>query len=164
MVLAYQPGGPGSNPARIIYFCHAFIHFFLCYELCSSERKRKTDKRDDRVLFRSVKKNRRQTLTDLTVAFNDTLENNRVFSRTVRRRLTEEGYHRCKVTKTITILRKNRNERLTWCRTKLKWTVNENWCKVFFSDETKIVLGKDRKLYVWRKPHEKYRPECLSIF
>ena len=35
MVLAYQSGGPGSNPARIIYFCHAFIHFFLCYGLCS---------------------------------------------------------------------------------------------------------------------------------
>ena len=31
MVLVYQPGGPGSSPARIIYFCHAFIHFFLCY-------------------------------------------------------------------------------------------------------------------------------------
>ena len=35
MVLAYKPGGPGSNPARIIYFCHAFINFFLCYGLCS---------------------------------------------------------------------------------------------------------------------------------
>ena len=30
MVLAYQPGGPGSNPARILYFCHAlFISFFI---------------------------------------------------------------------------------------------------------------------------------------
>ena len=29
MVLAYQPGGPGSNPARIIYFCHAFVHYFV---------------------------------------------------------------------------------------------------------------------------------------
>ena len=37
MVLAYQPSGPGSNPARIIYFCHAFIHFFLRYGLCSKE-------------------------------------------------------------------------------------------------------------------------------
>ena len=35
MVLAFQPGGPGSNPVRTLYFCHAFIHFFLCYELCS---------------------------------------------------------------------------------------------------------------------------------
>ena len=29
MVLAYKPGGPGSNPARIICFCHACIHFFF---------------------------------------------------------------------------------------------------------------------------------------
>ena len=35
MVLAYQLGGPDSNTTRIIYFCHAFIHFFLCYGLCS---------------------------------------------------------------------------------------------------------------------------------
>ena len=103
-------------------------------------------------------------MTDLTVAFNDTLDNNRVSSRTVRSRLTEEGYHRCKVTKTTTISRKNRNERLAWCRTKLKWTVNENWCKVIFSHETKIVLGKDRKVYVWRKPDEKYRPECVGQY
>ena len=41
MILAYQPGGPGSNPARIIYFCHAFIHFFLCYGLCSYEKETK---------------------------------------------------------------------------------------------------------------------------
>ena len=33
MELAFQPGGPCSNPVRILYFCHAFIHVFLCYEL-----------------------------------------------------------------------------------------------------------------------------------
>ena len=33
MVLAYQPGGPGSNPVWTLYFCYVFIHFFLCYEL-----------------------------------------------------------------------------------------------------------------------------------
>ena len=26
---------PGSNPVRILYFCHAFIHLFLCYGICS---------------------------------------------------------------------------------------------------------------------------------
>ena len=108
------------------------------------------------MLFRSVKKKRRQTSTDLTVALNDTLENDRVSSRTGRRQLTEEGYHRCKVTKTTTISRKNRNERLALCRTKLKRTVNKDWCKVIFPDETKIILGKDRKVYMWRKPDEKY--------
>ena len=28
MVLAFQPGGPGSNPVQTVYFCHAFVHFF----------------------------------------------------------------------------------------------------------------------------------------
>ena len=35
MVLAFRPGVPSSNPVQILYFCHAFIHLFLCYGLCS---------------------------------------------------------------------------------------------------------------------------------
>ena len=35
MVLAFPSGVPGSNPVRTLYFYHAFIHFCLCYELCS---------------------------------------------------------------------------------------------------------------------------------
>ena len=35
MVLAFRPGVPGSNPVRILYFCPAFIHLFLCYGLSS---------------------------------------------------------------------------------------------------------------------------------
>ena len=35
IVLAFQPGGPRSNPVRTLYFCHAFINFFLRYKLCS---------------------------------------------------------------------------------------------------------------------------------
>ena len=29
MVLAFCPGVPGSHPGQILYFCHAFIHFFF---------------------------------------------------------------------------------------------------------------------------------------
>ena len=29
MILACRLGVPGSNPVRIQYFCHAFIHFFV---------------------------------------------------------------------------------------------------------------------------------------
>ena len=29
VVLAFQPGDPGLNPVRMLYFCHAFIHFFF---------------------------------------------------------------------------------------------------------------------------------------
>ena len=31
------------------------------------------------------------------------------------------------------------------------------------SDETKAVLGRDKKVYVWRKPEERYRPECVGM-
>ena len=30
MVLAFLPGGPGSNPVPTLYFCYSFIHLFLC--------------------------------------------------------------------------------------------------------------------------------------
>ena len=29
MVLAFRPGGTGSNLVRTLYFCHAFIHFLV---------------------------------------------------------------------------------------------------------------------------------------
>lgn len=38
----------------------------------------------------------------------------------------------------------------------------ENWCKVIFSDETQVVIGKNRKVYVWRKDEEKYQPWCVG--
>jgi hypothetical protein len=40
------------------------------------------------------------------------------------------------------------------------WTVRNYWKKVIFSDETKIEIGNNRKVYVWRKVDERLRPEC----
>ena len=37
MVLAFQPGSPGSTHVQTLYFGHAFIHFFLYYGLCSED-------------------------------------------------------------------------------------------------------------------------------
>ena len=37
MVLAFRPGVPGSNPVQALYFCHAFIHLFPRYRLCSED-------------------------------------------------------------------------------------------------------------------------------
>ena len=52
---------------------------------------RKTIPRDNRILFRSVKTNRRQTLKDVTARFNQRTGCN-VSPRTVCRRLFREGY------------------------------------------------------------------------
>jgi hypothetical protein len=49
-----------------------------------------------------------------------------------------------------------------FCRQKLHWNVQNNWSSIIFSDETKIMLGRNGKVYVWRKPDERFRPDCLG--
>jgi transposase len=68
---------------------------------------RKTIPRDNRILFRSVKTNRRQTLKDVTARLNQRT-GCKVSSRTVCRRLFREGYKRRVVSKNIIISQVNR--------------------------------------------------------
>jgi hypothetical protein len=63
----------------------------------------------------------------------------------------ENGYHRRVVKKTTTISRRNRLKRRIFCRSHLHWTVYRDWSRVIFSNETQIVLGPNKKVYVWRK-------------
>ena len=114
-----------------------------CHEVGEGE------KRPLGILFRSVKTNRRQTLKDVTARFNQITSCN-VSSRTVCRRLFWEGYTRRVVSKPV-----------GFCRRKLHWTVDQ-WSHIIFSDETKIILGQNRKIYVWRKADERLRPECVG--
>ena len=110
---------------------------------------------------RSVKRNRRQTLKELPARFNNRTEYN-VSERTVRRRLCVCGYKRRMICKKITISRVNRDRRMGFCRQKLHWNVQNNWSSIIFSDETKIMLGRNGKVYVWRKPEERFRPDCIG--
>ena len=41
-------------------------------------------------------------------------------------------------------------------------TIDNYWKKVIFSDKTQVILGKDRKVYIWRKDNEKWLPTCLG--
>jgi transposase len=125
-------------------------------------RKRVVGDRGNRVLSRLVKKNRRQTLSDLTDKFNESVPE-KVSQRTVRR-LKEQKYQQCSVSKKIMISKPNCVNRISWCRSKLRCTMEDNWKQVIFSDEMKVVLGKDRKIYMWRKPGERFQPDCLGIY
>ena len=35
------------------------------------------------------------------------------------------------------------------------------WNLLIFSDECKVILGENNRVYVWRRPGEEYIPECL---
>ena len=108
-----------------------------------------------------VRKNRRQTLYDLTSRYNERYGQN-ISSRTIRRRLFNEGFKRRRVCKATTISKVNREKRMKFCREKPGWTEEENWEKVIFSVETQIVIGNNKKIYIWRKDEEKYLTQCVG--
>ena len=74
-------------------------------------RKKLVTEQGDRVILRSVKFNRRETLRDLTNIVNERLPRP-VSTRTVRRRLKFHGYTRRRVRKTLTVSLKKRKNRV----------------------------------------------------
>ena len=96
-------------------------------------------KRGERVLNRIAKTLRRATLKDITSEFNRTPV--KVSRRTVQRTLHSLGYTRRSVRKSIGIRNVNKKKRISWCRGKLHWTVNNQWRKVVYSDEMMIVIS-----------------------
>ncbi|CAG2250206.1 unnamed protein product [Mytilus edulis] len=126
-----------------------------------SGRRKTVTKRAENTLSRIVKTSRRSTLKDITKEFN-TRTPAKVSRRTVQRKLHELGYTRRSVRKKIGIRVVNQKKRVVYCRSKLHWTVNNQWKKVIFTDEMMMVIKPDGTLKVWRKSNEIWRPECLG--
>ena len=119
------------------------------------------DDRVDRKILRCMKGNRRTPLNELTSLINVSLPR-KLSSRTVRRRLSFHGFSRRKVRKVITISPINRKLRVAWCKGRLHRTTNNYWKRVIFSDETQVVVDRQKCVSVWRRPNEVWRPECLG--
>jgi hypothetical protein len=56
----------------------------------------------------------------------------------------------------------NRVRRVSWARTKLGWTVHENWRNIIFSDEMSLIVSGSGLFKVWRKRTEGFLPECIG--
>ena len=73
------------------------------------------------------------------------------------------GYKRGIIKKQMVVKADNRKKRVEWCRTRRNWTVEENWEKNWiFSDESQVVIGTDKRVYVWRKDEEVNNPHLVS--
>ena len=127
-----------------------------------SGRGRKTGVRGDRIMYRMLRSDRRQSLGEITDQVNHQFVT-KISSRTVQSRLNFEGHKKHPVCKKTTISPVNRENRKRFCRSKLTWTVRNHWQKVIFSDETKIEIGNNSKFYVWRKVDERLSPECNGL-
>ena len=45
-------------------------------------------------------------------------------------------------------------------QTRRNWTVDKNWKKWIFSDESQVVVGTNNRVYIWGKDNEVNNP-CL---
>ena len=125
-------------------------------------RKKMTGEMSDRVLLKVVKNNRRKTLTEITSEYNKSTPY-KLSKRTVQRRLHFYGYYRRVVKKTTTIAKRNRIKRRAFARSHIHWKTEGDWSRVIFSDETQIVIGKDKRVYVWRTNDELEMHVCKTL-
>ena len=86
----------------------------------------------------------------------------KVFTRTIQRRLHFYGFKRHKVRKTLTVSEPNRKRRLQWCKSLKCHTIDNKWKNVIYLDETQFVISNKNRLYVWRTADEAYRPACVG--
>ena len=77
-------------------------------------------------------------------------------------RLNLFGYSRRRVRKTLTVSGVNRKNRVKWCRGKLTWSVEQNWKKVIFSDETQVVWVITEGFMYGEKPMDFTDPNVLD--
>ena len=125
-------------------------------------RKRLFTDKDINQHSRVVKQNRRRPLQDIATIINEGKDH--TFSaKTVQRKLTDLEYKRRVAKKQVVVREVNKKKRVAWAKERKNWTVDGEWRSWIFSDESQIVIGKNSRIYIWRKdsevnsPHVTYR-------
>lgn len=133
---------------------------FPAFNIPKQGRKSIVSTLDYRKLERLVKQHRHENLNEITDSFNKNRERP-VYKQTVQLYLHKNGFVRQVSEKKLVIREVNRKETLAGCREQRKLTVTNYWRKVNFSDETKIGVGQDSLVYIWRKQGEDWRSYAL---
>ena len=116
--------------------------------------------REDHRLKRMALQNRKAPSRLLSYQLADET-GKQVSSRTVRRRLSETGVNARRPRKNPLLTENHRRLRLGWATAHTQWTLDD--CKsVLFTDESKVSIGNDGGLYVWRGKGEEFLPECCD--
>lgn len=123
-------------------------------------RKKLFSDRDVSQLSRVAKQNRRRSLQDITSIINEG-RGHSFCTKTVQRKLTGLGFKRRVAKKQVGVREVNKKKRVAWARERKHWTVDEVWRWWIFSDESQIVIGKNNRVYIWRKDSEVNSPHLV---
>lgn len=125
----------------------------------SSGRRRLSSSRQDRSLIRHSLRDRTASSSELAQEWKrDGVE---ASTRTVRRRLFDNGLASRRAAKKPLLTPKNVKDRLAFCRKYEGWTT-EQWGKVMFSDESPFPLfGPCGKSIVRRRTGERFNKDCV---
>ena len=124
-----------------------------------SGRPRSTSLREDRVLCRLAKMNRKSSLPAIKREFEDSSATV-VSAMTISRQLRENGLYSYMPLKKPLLNRNHKRNRRLWCRRKRNWYM-EHWGKMLFSDESRFQLYSSRKIKVRR--NEITPQECQKL-
>lgn len=84
-----------------------------------------------------------------------------ISSRTVRRRLNEEGLKNCVARRKPHISKVNKKKRLDFAKKYINKPLSF-WKRVIWSDESKFeLLNKKKRTHVWRKPNEALKKQYV---
>ncbi|KAH9133342.1 hypothetical protein AeRB84_020477 [Aphanomyces euteiches] len=124
-------------------------------------RPRVTNEYDDREIRREVMKNRRVSAETLQRSFL-TLYDKEISLETFRRRIRDWGLNGRVTIKKPFISKANREKRLKFAL-EHQFLTSDDWMRLLFTDESPFNLhGSNRKVYLWRRPGEEFKDECLA--
>ncbi len=109
---------------------------------------------------RLVRDDRKETVTQITTRYNQSMQNT-ISERTTRRTLKQMGSSSRKPPRVLLLSAKNRKWRLQFTQAHQNWTI-EDWKNVAWSDESWFLLWhSDGGVRIWRKEHGSILP-CLN--
>ena len=122
-----------------------------------SGRSPKLTQKDQNWLRRIVKKNNKASAEKLRVLFN-IFSMKTVSTKTIRQYLHKMDLVGRAAAKKLRMRAETRVNPLLWAKQRRIRTV-EKWKRVVFSNESKISLKSDGRVYVWRTTGTRYKPE-----
>ena len=116
--------------------------------------------REDNIVKRMAVSDRRKSSSRIDTEVNEQL-GKEISGRTVRRRLHQQGIDARRPRKKPELTKRHRPLRLNWAVSH-RDCGSEEWKSVLFSDESKVSIGSDGVMYVWRRKDEEFLPECCD--